>query len=73
MVRFKNTVEKVLLTNFVIIELLKENSSGYKLEKTKLDKTVDYDFDFEQVCTPRQEYQLMQLSDNDSSEVRIFK
>ena len=56
MVRFKNTVEKVLLTNFVIIELLKENSSGYKLEKTKLDKTVDYDFDFEQVCTPRQEY-----------------
>lgn len=51
-VKFKNTAEKVLLNNFVIIQLLKENASGYKLEKAKIDKSEDYDLDIEFVCTP---------------------
>ena len=52
LVRFKSTQEKVLLTNFVIIKLLKENTTGYKVEKAKIDRTIDYDFDIESTCTP---------------------
>lgn len=58
-VKFKNTSEKVPLTNFLIIQLLKENSSGYKLEKVKVDGMADYNFDFESACTPTRDYPLM--------------
>ena len=73
LIKFKSTAERVLLTNFVIIELLKENSSGYKLEKAKIDRSVDYDFDIETACTPTQDYPLMRLGDSDAGEVRTFK